>query len=129
MQVQEKQSRATAGIDRRTETRLRVSIPVEVTWTGPAGRKITERTFVEDVSDFGCRFSTREAMKQGDTVSVQLLNTNGRIASSEGPKVFKIMWVSRRPTGMTVGARLQEAEKLNDAKSELETASSQIPRK
>lgn len=117
MQVQEKKSQATSGIDRRTDTRLRVHIPVEVTWTDAAGRQITERTYVEDVSDFGCRFSTRERMKQGDVVSVQLLGTNGKIASKEGPKVFKIMWVSRKPKGMTVGARLQESETFSNSGS------------
>jgi hypothetical protein len=126
LQVQDKKSPATAGIDRRRDTRLRVNIPVEVTWIRTSGRKITERTFVEDVSDFGCRFSTRETVKQGDIVSVQLLSMNGKIASSEGPKVFKIMWVSRRPAGMTVGARLQEEEKLDSSKSDLERETSQL---
>ena len=97
------------------DTRLRVSIHVEVTWTS--------------VSDFGCRFSTRETLRQGETVSVQLLSMNGKIASSDGPKVFKIMWVSRKPTGMTVGARLQEAEALNRSRSDLETAPSHSPAK
>ena len=129
MQVQEKKSPATAGLDRRTDTRLRVNIPVEVTWSGTAGRQITERTFVEDVSDFGCRFSTRETVKQGDVVSVQLLSMNGKFVSSESPKVFKIMWVSRKPTGMTVGAQLQESAKLNTSETDLEAAPSQLPAK
>jgi hypothetical protein len=129
LQVEEKKSQAPAGIDRRAETRLRVNIPVEITWMGAAGQYITERTFIEDVSDFGCRFSTKETVKQGDTVSVQLFSTNGKFAATEAPKVFKVMWVSRKPHGMTVGARLLEAEKADNAKSEIETAPEAPPAK
>ena len=124
-----KKSPATAGTDRRTDTRLRVNIPVELTWNGSTGHRITERTFVEDISDFGCRFSIRETVKQGDLISVQLLSMNGRIVSGEGPKAFKIMWVSRKPTGMTVGARLQEADQLDNTNTDLGTEISKPPAK
>lgn len=129
MPAQAKQSEEPAGIDRRNEIRLRVDIPIEVTWTGAEGRQITERTFVEDVSDFGCRFSTRKSMKQGDTVSVQLLSRNGKFVSSDKPKAFTIMWISRKLTGMTVGARLQGTDQIASTKAASEAAPSAEPTK
>ena len=91
---------------RRAERRILVHVPVEVTEVDGEGRSFTERTFIEDVSDFGCRFSTRGLVQQGDTVAVKLLGPHGNSLPDEEPRLFEIMWVARKERGTTVGARL-----------------------
>jgi len=103
-------------IEHRVEKRILVHVPVEVTEIDGEGRQITERTFIEDVSDFGCRFSTRGPVQQGDTVSVKLLGPSGRNLPGEEPRLFEIMWVARKERCYTVGARRLQGEKLTNVK-------------
>jgi hypothetical protein len=102
---------------RRTERRILVHVPVEVTEVDGKGNPFTERTFIEDVSDFGCRFSTRGPVQQGDTVSVKVLGPGGKTLPDEEPRHYEVMWVARKEHGTTVGARLLQDKKLNDIKS------------
>jgi len=101
---------------RRAERRILVHVPVEVTEVDGKGNPFTERTFIEDVSDFGCRFSTRGPVQQGDTVSVKLLGPSGRNLPGEEPRLFEIMWVARKERCYTVGARRLQGEKLTNVK-------------
>jgi len=115
--VSEENSTSTLHIiERRVERRILVHVPVEVTEIDAEGQPITERTFIEDVSDFGCRFSTRVPIKQGDTVAVRALGRNGNNLPDEKPQLYEIMWVAPRDRGSTVGARLLQGEKLANAK-------------
>ena len=103
-------------IEHRAEMRVLVNVPVEVTEIDGEGQAVTERTLIEDVSDSGCRFSTRGPVKQGDTVSVKVL---GRYRSNllyDAPRLYEIMWVAPKDHGSTVGARLLQGEKLASAK-------------
>ncbi|HXP78482.1 MAG TPA: PilZ domain-containing protein [Verrucomicrobiae bacterium] len=102
---------------RRAERRILVHVPVEVTEVDGKGNPFTERTFIEDVSDFGCRFSTRGPVQQGDTVSVKVLGSGGKTLPDEEPRLYEVMWVARKEHGTTVGARLFHGEKLTDIKS------------
>lgn len=97
---------------RRAGPRIVVNMPVEVSRTSP-GPPLTEKTFIEDVSDFGCRFSTRGAIQQGDSISVKLLAPNGRLVQEEEPRVYEVMWVARKERSYTAGARLIRGEKLS----------------
>jgi hypothetical protein len=102
---------------RRAERRILVHVPVEVTEVDSNGNPFTERTFIEDVSDFGCRFSTRGPVQQGDTVSVKVLGPSGKTLPDEEPRLYEVMWVARKERGTTVGARLLQGEKLDKLKS------------
>ncbi len=75
-----------------------------------------ERTYVENVSDFGCRFSIRGPIKKGDTVAVQLLAEDGQSLSDEPAKFFEVKWVGHRTSSMLVGARILSGEKLSKAR-------------
>jgi len=100
-------------IERRKDgRRILVQTPVEVAKTGGEGKPITERTFIEDVSDFGCRFSTRGPVQKGDTVAVKILGSNGKALPDEESRFYEIMWVAPNSHGFTVGARLHQGEKL-----------------
>ncbi len=103
-------------IERRVEGRVLVHVPVEVTEIDDEGHLIAERTFIEDVSDFGCRFTTRGPAKQGDTVAVKILGRYGNNLPDEAPRLYEIMWVAPKDRGSTIGARLLQGEKLANAK-------------
>jgi hypothetical protein len=99
-------------IERRAEKRILVHVPVEVTVVDRKGPPFSERTFIEDVSDFGCRFSTRGPVEKGDTVALKILGRYGNNLPDEKPRLFEIMWVARKENGSTVGARVLQDEKL-----------------
>jgi hypothetical protein len=99
-------------IERRTERRILVHVPIEVTEIDIEGRAVAGRTFIEDVSDFGRRFTTGGPVKQGDTVALKILGRYGIVLSDEGPRLYEIMWVAPKHHGHTVGARLIQGDKL-----------------
>jgi hypothetical protein len=103
-------------IERRVERRILVHVPVEVTEIDGEGRPITERTYIEDVSDFGCRFTTNGPVKQGDTVAVKILGRYGNKLPDEESRLYEIMWVAPKDQRFTVGARVLQGEKLANAK-------------
>jgi hypothetical protein len=89
---------------------------VEITAADRAGRVFTEHTFIEDVSDFGCRFSLRCPVQQGDTVAVKPLGSNGKNSLDEKPQLFEVMWIAPKTSCSTIGARLLQGEKLANVK-------------
>lgn len=91
---------------RRADKRILVNVAVEVTQQDAAGHSVTERTFIEDVSDFGCRFSIHSPIRPGNAVSIRLLGPNGRLFPNEEPRLYKVMWVARKQHIYTAGARL-----------------------
>src|SRR5580692_4531449 len=99
-------------VDRREARRILVHVPVEITEIDGGGQLVTERTFIEDVSDFGCRFSTRGPVQKGDTVAVKILGSDGNAFPDEESRFYEIMWVAPNSHGFTVGARLHQGEKL-----------------
>jgi len=101
---------------RRAEPRILVHVPVEVTKVGGEGQPFTERTFIEDVSDFGCRFSIRVPVQQGDKVTVKPMGPGGNSLRDEEPRLFEVMWVARNDRTFTVGVRLVQGEKLTNVK-------------
>jgi len=116
----EKGASSLSGIERRVDKRTLVNVPVEITEIDAEGHPHTERTFIEDVSDFGCRFSTRGSIEKGATVAVKLLSPNGSATPDEQPHLFEVMWVARKQSGSTVGARILQGEKLANTKFPLE---------
>ena len=113
---EEKSTSILHVIERRVERRVLVHVPVEVTEIDGEGHAITDRTFIEDVSDFGCRFSTRGPVKQGDTIAVKIIGNYGNSLPDEEPRLYEIMWVAPKDRGSTVGARVLQGEKLANAK-------------
>ena len=102
---------------RRAERRILVHVPIEVTKVDGEGHPFMERTFIEDVSDFGCRFSIRGPVLQGDKVTVKLLGPDGNSVRGEEPRLYEIMWVAQNDRTFTVGARLRQGEKLANVQS------------
>lgn len=98
--------------EHRSERRILVHVPVEITEVDREGRQTTERTFIEDVSDFGCRFSTRAPVQQGDTLALKVLGKHGTVLTDEEPRYYEVMWVAPKEHGSIVGARVIQGEKL-----------------
>jgi len=113
---EEKSASVLHVIERRVERRILVHVPVEVTEIDGNGQPITERSFIEDVSDFGCRFSTRGPVKQGETIAVKILGRYGNNLADEEAQLYEVMWVAPKDRGFSVGARLLQGEKLANAK-------------
>ena len=95
-------------------------VPVEITEIDGEGKQKIEQTFIEDVSDFGCRFSTRWPVQQGDTVALKILGPHGNKLLGEERQFYEIMWVARKEHGSTVGARVLQGEKLANVRFPLE---------
>ena len=117
---EEKSSSNLYLIERREAKRILINVPVEVTEIDGEGQPITDRTFIEDVSDFGCRFSTRGPVKQGDTIAVKMLGSHGNNLPDEALRLYEIMVVAAKDHGSTVGARVLQGEKLANARFPLE---------
>lgn len=99
-------------IERRVDRRILVHVPVQVTEVDAIGQQITERTYIEDVSDFGCRFSIRLPVKNGETIAVKILGRHGDDLPEEDARLYEVMWVAPKDRGFSVGARLLQGEKL-----------------
>lgn len=112
---EEKSPSSLHVIERRVERRILVHVPVQVTEFDVKGQPITERTYIEDVSDFGCRFSTSRPFKNGETIAVKILGRFGNDLPEEDARLYEVMWVAPKDRGFAVGARLLEGEKLAKA--------------
>jgi PilZ domain len=106
----------TGSSERRADARLIVNVPVEITEINDIGGLITERTIVQNISDFGCRFSMRGAVQKGDTIAVRLLAQDGKTQLDEPAKLFEVMWTSQSGSGVMVGARFLRRENADAAK-------------
>ncbi len=95
---------------RRMDKRLLINAQVEITGIDSAGNPFTEQTKVEDFSDVGCRFWTRNLLRRGGTVAIKPLGQDGEGLPQELTKLFEIMWAVRRTMGWTVGARAFQSE-------------------
>ena len=96
---------------RRVERRVLVNVSVEVTFETGEGSLVTERTFIEDVSDLGCRFTTRAPAHQGGKVTLRFVGPAGSRMPDEEARHYQVMWVAPHGRGSTVGARLITGEK------------------
>jgi hypothetical protein len=96
---------------RRSERHVVANVSVEVTFETGEGKQSTERTFIEDVSDFGRRFTTKIRARQGDKVALRFVGWGGKIPPEEQAGYYEVMWVAPQTRGFTVGARLAQGEK------------------
>jgi hypothetical protein len=117
---EEKQTSILHLIEKRTEKRVQTNVPVEITALDADGKPLTERSFLEDVSDLGCRLTTHGPMKQGDTIALKILNRDGNELPGCDQLLYEIMWVAPKTRGQAVGARLLQGERLANSTFPLE---------
>lgn len=101
--------------EKRGEARLPVNIPVEVTGIDRAGHSLKGQTFVEDVTEQGCRFGARTRLQCGDIVMVKPLAPGMKILKHEQPQLFEVVWAAYHRKGCTVGTRKVPGEKFATA--------------
>jgi hypothetical protein len=126
--VEPEKKQRGAGIEqRRAEVRMQVDVAVEITTMYHRGGTITERTYLEDLSDNGCRFTMRGAIRKGDTVSVHLLAADGETLSEEPPKLFEVMWIARADSVVVVGARIIGGENFDVSRFAQGSSDKKVP--
>ena len=101
--------------EKRREERLSVKIAVELTGIDRAGHPLNEQTFVEDVTEHGCRFGARTRLQCGDIVTVKPLEPGMKILKHEQPQLFEVVWAAYHSKGCTVGTRKVQSEKFATA--------------
>ena len=101
--------------EKRREERLSVKIAVEITGIDRAGHPLNEQTFVEDVTEHGCRFGARTRLQCGDIVTVKPLEPGMKILKREQPQLFEVVWAAYHSKGCTVGTRKVQSEKFATA--------------
>lgn len=112
----DKEPTETSQRELRADARIIVNVPVEITTIYHKGSQIAERTYIEDVSDFGCRFTMRGAIQKGDTVAVRLLAQDGESLLDDPARIFEVMWIVRGASSVVAGARIIQGEKFATAK-------------
>ena len=80
------------------------------------GHLFSDRGFVKDVTDVGCRFDTRTQLQCGDIVAVKPLEPGEKVMTDQHSQLFEVMWAANHGTRCTVGARKLYGDKLADFK-------------
>lgn len=102
--------------NRRSEERLLVDLPVELTWFASDGSVLIEQTKIEDVTSIGCRFTTQVEFHRGDIISIRPLASGQKSLAKNEPQPFEVMWASKLGGRWTTGAKKLEGEKLASVK-------------
>jgi hypothetical protein len=115
--------------DRRADKRFLLHSPVEITGVDESGIQFAEQSRLEDAGDLGCRFSLRNAVRQGTILGVEPLGPDGENLEDEYSRLFVIIWME--PTGdrLTVGARCLLEEELTDSGYHSNCCNSEVPAK
>ena len=100
--------------ERRADKRFLLHSWVEITGIDESGLQFMERCRLEDIGDAGCRFSLRAAVHRGSVLGVKPLGPEGENLVDEFPRLFVIIWVKRKGSGTTVGARSLREDELSD---------------
>ena len=98
--------------ERRRGKRLYLNYSIEMSGIDYNGQPFIERTKTENISDTGCRIRTEVHLKAGDTVDVRLILPEDAKPSTEEARRFMVMWVARRPSGWSIGARMVQPGKF-----------------
>ncbi|HVA95868.1 MAG TPA: PilZ domain-containing protein [Candidatus Dormibacteraeota bacterium] len=98
--------------ERRRGKRLYLNFSIEMSGIDHNGQPFIERTKTENISDTGCRIRTDVRLRAGDTVDVRMILPEDVTPSKEEAHKFKVMWVARRTSGWSIGARMLQPGKL-----------------
>jgi|SRR5579872_2722636 len=116
--------------ERRSEERISMSdIPVEISGTDRTGHFFSERAFLKDVSDLGCRFEMRTQLSCGNIISVKPVVPSEKFMTDGQALLLEVMWAAIHRTGCTVGTRKLQGKKLEHAKFSPPDYSSRVPAK
>src|SRR5258706_14418780 len=81
--------------NQRSEERLLVNLPVELTRFDLDGKVLVEQTKIEDITSIGCRFTTQVEFHRGDIISIRPLTAGQKSLAKSEPQPFEVMWVPK----------------------------------
>lgn len=96
--------------EKRSELRISVDLPVEITHYDPQGNMFTERTRIQDISKMGCRFLMQVELQRGHVVSIRSLGPSEMHLEEGQFHLYEVRWTARQGICWTTGALNLEAE-------------------
>jgi hypothetical protein len=115
--------------ERRAYQRFLLHSPIELSGVEASGRQFAERSYVEDVSELGCRFTLRSPVERGGILGVEPLGPEGEKLADDFPRLFVIIWVKPKGDRFTVGARCLLENELTDICLDARFSDLKIPSK
>ncbi|HVB07653.1 MAG TPA: PilZ domain-containing protein [Candidatus Acidoferrales bacterium] len=102
-----------ANQDRRKETRIPLSVPIEVTGFGADARFFSERTATIDISECGCSFLLKRDVPRGSIVAVRvMLKEYAKENLAERPFLYQIARAVPETNSWMVGAAKLQPESI-----------------
>jgi hypothetical protein len=92
-----------ANKDRRRESRVALTFPIEVCGFNRLGRFFTERTTTSDISDGGCKFRLRTEIEREAVLAIRVIARRNGKEIDFRPTLFQVMWLEKRPEGWMMG--------------------------
>jgi hypothetical protein len=115
--------------DRRADKRFLLHSPVEITGVDESGIQFVEQSRLEDAGDLGCRFSLRNAVRQGSILGVEPLGPEGEDLEDEYSRLFVIIWMEPNGDRLTIGARCLLEDELTESGYHTNGFNSKVPAK
>ncbi|MHB8755846.1 MAG: PilZ domain-containing protein [Candidatus Acidiferrales bacterium] len=102
-----------ANQDRRQETRIPLSVPIEVTGFGADARFFSERTATIDISECGCSFPLKREVPRGSIVAVRvMLKEYAKENFAQRPFLYQIARAVPETNCWIVGAAKLQPESI-----------------
>ncbi len=102
-----------ANQDRRHESRLPLSIPIQVTGFGTDARFFSELTTTVDISESGCSFRLRGEVSRGSIVAIKvMLREHTKEDSVQRPFLYQIARAVADTNSWVAGAAKLQPESI-----------------
>ena len=89
--------------DRRSEIRIQLVFPIEVSGFDRGGKYFIERTMTSNVSENGCRFHIKTEVLNGVMLALKVVSRDSPAIVSGHPLLFQVVRVTRDAEGWTLG--------------------------
>ena len=95
---------ASAHLQERREVRYIVTIAIEVSGISGTGEIFHERTFTNNVSEWGCEFILPVELKVEGIIALRVARPDARESAQARQTLFQVVRVTREEGGWLVGA-------------------------
>jgi len=93
-----------SGFDRRNSLHVRLALPIIIRCVHPA-LQFLESTLTQTISTKGASFFTRQPLREGMSLSVEMPFKESAPTTAESPA--RVVWVGRKGGGWLAGVELQ----------------------
>jgi hypothetical protein len=101
-----------ASQDRRSERRILLSCPIEVSGFNNKGEFFTERTTTADISESGCRFQVKAQVETGAILALKLISRHNSETLPKRPFLYEVARVTPERDGWTLGVVKLQPESI-----------------